>query len=634
MKRWLWLFFLMLCQFIWGQQDSIYTLPEIELITNSLPTDSLSLKDKKKIVIGTENILHSDVSGYLVQLPGVVIKDYGSEGGLKTVQVRGINAGLSTILLDGIKIPNSNTGQVDISKIPFGGIQQITFNNYLPEQIDLPASSYNGNGFVSLNSNSNTDSIIAGIRVGSFQLFNPFAQISRNKKNKLNLSVNHISSKGNFPFQDINGTERSRKNNQINSTSLLGSYTFVFNKKTRLSLQQSINLSEQELPGAIIINRIQGSKQHLSNHHYNSNLKLKHSFKHWNISTYFTNYIQRTHYKDPLFLNSTNGISNTFNEQNNLAGVNLNRKWKKIHFFISSDVERNALTSNTNISTNRIVSNTIIGSSYHTKKINIQGSLLALATKVKTKQNLYPSLAIAYQPIKKLPLKIRSFYKSYYRIPSFSELYYQQVGNRNLQAEEAQQINLGLFSHIKKRKYALYLSADIFNIIHQNKIVAIPTQNLFVWSYLNIGKVRSSGLELYSKFSTNSNDSKISITGAYTKQFTQDISTHISANKNKQLPYTPFDVISGTLKYTYKKLIFNYEYRYNGFRFFHFENTYTNVLPSFHLHNLAISYSIKHKKNSILSSIGIKNIANTQYSMIRSFPMAPRQLYFQLSYHI
>lgn len=638
MRKWPLLFFLIICHFIFGQQDSIYILPEIELTSHSVPTDSITLKEGKNIVIGNERVLYSDVSGYLVQLPGVTIKEYGSVGGLKTVQVRGINAGLSTILLDGMKIPNSNTGQVDISKIPYRGIQHITFNNYLPLSLELPASSYNGNGFVSLHSTPLTDSIITGIKHGSNRLVNPFVHISRNKKNKLNLSIDHLHSKGNFPFTDINKKERIRENNTLNNTSILGSYTFLINKKTSLKIQQSINIGEQQLPGAIILNRDQDTKQHLSNHHYNSSVTFKRMIKNWKLSSYLSNYIQRTHYKDPNFLNSTNGISNIYNEQNNLAALNISRKWKKTRLFISSDLERNSLTTNTNISVSRYISNTIIGTSYQTKKINIQLSALALSTSLKNQESnnpLFPSIVITYKPVKKIPIKVRNFYKSYYRIPSFSELYYQQVGNENLQKEEAKQFNVGIYSELKNKKYSLYLSADIFHIIHQNKIVAIPTQNLFVWSYLNIGKVKSSGLELYTHLLTTLNtNSTLSITGAYTKQFSQDISTHVSANKDKQLPYIPFDVITGTLDYKYKKLSINYQYRYNGFRFFHFENTFTNVLPSFHIHNLVLSYAFKHKKNSLLTSIGLKNLNNTQYSIIRSFPMPPRQLYLQISYHL
>src|SRR5579872_6815034 len=59
---------------------------------------------------------------------GVLIRDYGGVGGLKTISVRslgGLNTGL---VYDGINIADAQTGQVDLSKFSATFIQSLELN--------------------------------------------------------------------------------------------------------------------------------------------------------------------------------------------------------------------------------------------------------------------------------------------------------------------------------------------------------------------------------------------------------------------------------------------------------------------------------------------------------------------------
>src|SRR5690606_23958569 len=59
------------------------------------------------------------------------------------------------------------------------------------------------------------------------------------------------------------------------------------------------------------------------------------------------------------------------------------------------------------------------------------------------KSKLSPHLSLSFKPFQDINLRIRSFYKNSFRIPTFNDLYYPLVGQRNLKPESANQFNVG-----------------------------------------------------------------------------------------------------------------------------------------------------------------------------------------------
>ncbi|MFD2146842.1 TonB-dependent receptor [Mucilaginibacter antarcticus] len=64
---------------------------------------------------------------------GVIIKDYGGIGGLKTMSVRGLGANHTAVLYDGIQINDAENGQVDLGKLNVSNIQKISLYNAQPQ---------------------------------------------------------------------------------------------------------------------------------------------------------------------------------------------------------------------------------------------------------------------------------------------------------------------------------------------------------------------------------------------------------------------------------------------------------------------------------------------------------------------
>ena len=90
-----------------------------------------------------------------------------------------------------------------------------------------------------------------------------------------------------------------------------------------------------------------------------------------------------------------------------------------------------------------------------------------------------------------------SFYKDIFRLPSFNDLYYQEVGNSKLKPENARQYNIGLTYSRNVCTFLPYLSATVDAYYNKvtDKIIAYPTKNLAVWSMRNLGSVEIKGID-------------------------------------------------------------------------------------------------------------------------------------------
>jgi vitamin B12 transporter len=80
------------------------------------------------ITIGRQDILRSnarDLGELLKSVGGIEIKETGGAGSRKTISIRGGRDNQTLVLLDGIRLNDELTGQVDLSTIPVSAVQKI-----------------------------------------------------------------------------------------------------------------------------------------------------------------------------------------------------------------------------------------------------------------------------------------------------------------------------------------------------------------------------------------------------------------------------------------------------------------------------------------------------------------------------
>ena len=76
-------------------------------------------------------------------------------------------------------------------------------------------------------------------------------------------------------------------------------------------------------------------------------------------------------------------------------------------------------------------------------------------------RKLTPYVSAAFKPFHNEEFRVRFFYKDIFRLASFNDLYYEEVGNTQLKPEKAKQYNIGLTYNKNVCSFLPYLSATI-----------------------------------------------------------------------------------------------------------------------------------------------------------------------------
>jgi outer membrane receptor protein involved in Fe transport len=233
-----------------------------------------------------------------------------------------------------------------------------------------------------------------------------------------------------------------------------------------------------------------------------------------------------------------------------------------------------------------------------------------------------PTFSMAYQASSNLTL--RGFYKDVFRYPTFNDLYYTNIGNRELNPEKTKQYNAGLvygkFTNAKLNWFSI--STDFYFNQINDKIIALPNKDLFIWTMYNIGKVNIYGADFTSKFNYQINQkSEIQININYTYQLALDKTDPTSSVYNNQIPYTPQHIIAFNAGYQLKNWGFYYNNIFSSGRYYWGDNKPAYFVKGFFVSDISTNYQTKISAKPVSFSAEVNNVFNQNYSIIRSFPM-------------
>jgi len=595
----------------------------------------------------------SDVGSAMKYVPGVQLKDYGGIGGIKTVSFRSLGANHTSVSVDGSRIPNVQSGAINLSSFEIFGVKEIVFTSgQVDPNLNLAASTYLQANAISVRSvlayrptkftlklysnsttiNSFDEGIIVQFPIKENAFFGIQAMTKFGKSD-----YNFV-----YPLGGISETQK-RQNSQLNTYKVKAMGGFLLkNSFFRFGLSYLNNT--QELPGAIILYN-PSNDQKLWNEDMRATVNYHATKDNWNLlgnAFYQRNY---TRYYDPHFLNLDGFIDSRYTQQNSGAGLMARRTFDtnpRSDLFFGTDAVYSQLVGN-NLpgSPKRFENNSVVGYSggFHHFKIAMNVSLQVIrdqaisdsATMVRNFIKPSPFISLAWMPLKDYSLKVRSFYKRTFLMPTFNDLYYNFIGNNSLKPEEANLFDVGLSYDKKFRKWTTGLTADLYYNQVDNKIVAIPTKDLFNWSMQNIGKTQIKGFDLGALISYEKNKFKITLNSSYTYNQSLDMTDSESTTYQQQIPYTPFHSATGGFTINWKGFSFNSNLLYTGFRYSLNENIYANYLPPFTDISINLSKKIELKNGSVFNlNLAAMNLLNKNYEVIRSFPMPGR--YYQFTF--
>lgn len=635
--------------FLFSQKDTT-TFEEITIKGRHLKVENHTALTSSQI----EQLAPNDLGSLLQYITGITIKNYGGIGGMKTLSNRGLGGEHTQLIVDGLPLNNPQTGQINLANIQPNNLQEVKVSYFNNDEQLIPVSGLIKGSTVQLKSfnqqfSPHLLSARSSITMGSFGQEEANLLLKKGGKNNfISLAGGARTYKGNYPYHLDFGDQSKRyyrNNNALDDyhISVGGGFKWGKNNFHHLLKASAHTYSiQQELPGAIIL---YNDMTKTTMQTRNSNAGLNYHFSYKNLALHvFGQYSNRfLHYYDPHYLNLDGFLDNNYKTNSILGGFHLRYKWRDFSFHTGNDFGDDDLKSNRNLGHPIRYSNTsMLEVKYNSKYFIAEASLFAqvfidknsIEAHQKDYYKFHPHVSISTSDQLFKDWQLFAWYKPSSRAPSFNELYFSQVGNKDLSPEESSQIDFG-FRYVKSiKKFKLQIQGNIFKNRVKNKILALPTKNLFIWSIQNVGKVDIFGGDL--NFISSYRFIKhwrLRLQAGASFQKCIDISNPESPTYKDQIAYTPSLTGNATISAFYKTIGIHVASLYIGERYSLNENISSNRLDPYLLLDLSASYALKIKtKHTLKFHLGIKNLGDVSYSFIRYYVMPGRNYYLKLAY--
>jgi outer membrane cobalamin receptor len=631
---------------LFGQ--SADTLSPVKVISKkqfdpAAETVPVQVLDKKAL----SNLNSLSVADAVKYFSGVVVKDYGGIGGLKTISVRSLGANHTGVMLDGLIIGDAQGGQVDLGRYSLNNLESIQLFNNQPPDILLPARVFASAAVISLSSVENnregTQLATLACRTGSFGYIEPSLVFSQsvNKHFGYTLQAAYQSATGDYPYTNYESgnSDNKRKNSDIRTYRLEYDGSYAFNDSSKAKLKTYFYDSKRGLPGGVIFyNTIAG--QRLDNRNFFSQFswqgKIKTKSRLLISGKYSTDY---KYYIDPSYPNSAGKLENEFHQQEVYVSAVYAYKLTgelsasyAVDYFISRLRRTDAFAGSFPDPTrNSLLNNLALR--FKKKYIEADGNLLYTSTDEKVRKGLAgnvhdefsPSVSVSVQPFTSPAIRLRGSYKMIFRVPTFDDLYYTNIGNIALRPEYAKQFNAGFTVKLAGKSFVetILLTTDAYYNKVTDKILAIPRQNLFQWTMSNIGRVVSKGVDAGAQLKFKKwKQAECALRVSYGFQDARDRSAISSPLYNTLLPYMPRH--SGSIAFTadIRKFSVNYNILSSAFRYQQGVPGPENVVQGWATHDFSVRYLLTPDVNWQFAFVAeANNIYNKQYEIIKYYPM-------------
>lgn len=604
---------------------------------------------------------------------GVQIKDYGGVGGMKTVDVRSMGSHHLGVFYDGIEIGNAQNGTVDLGKFSMDNLDEIQLYNGQKSDIFQPAKDFGSAGTLYLKTrhprfrSGKNYNVEIRMKAGSFGHANPSVLYEQKLTDNLHLSANaeYTYANGHYHFryrkvlpngQTAWDTTAVRQNGDVMAgRAEVGFFGYLPDGKWHVKGYHY--QSKRGIPGAIVNNVWKNSQRqwdrnsfvqgHLSNkwtlgrsrHH---DLDVQFNAKYSNDWMRYQNPDTTLMYLDNQFLQQEIYASAA-------ARYAIFPFWDVA---VATDYQLNWLESNMSVFARPLRHTLLVSAatavSY--KWLKAQASVLdtyihdvtrGVGQAAKARNAVTPAVFVNIKPYLPEEFYLRAFYKMVFRMPTFNDLYYTDVGNISLEPEKTRQYDLGAeyTRHIAGSDMAggsrlsgihIGLKADAYFNQVENKIVAIPKGNSqYRWMMMNLGYVEIWGAETAADLGLYFSEfHHLDFHGGYTWQQALDKTDPTDNDPyggtyGGQIAYIPRHSFSGTVTYRWNdRLTASYAFVYVGSRYTSSANIPANYVQPWYTHDLTLSYKW-HLSNGmgLQAGIEVNNLLNQQYEVIPNYPM-------------
>ena len=661
----------------WGDLEGV-KLEGIEVVSHQtfkdvIPSQTLGGKELEKL-----NSL--SVADALRYFSGLQVKDYGGVGGIKTVNIRSMGSQHLGVYYDGIELGNAQNGQIDLGQFSLDNVEEITLYNGQKSSLMQTASDYGNAGSVYIRTRRpifavkefkgsrvwKNDNFMAKVKYGISNMLQIGALWEHRFSNRLSASFNlgTLTSDGRYEFRykrnNYDGTTAYdttavRQNGDVQTIRLEGNLHGL-TERGSWTMKAYHYQSNRGIPGAIVNNVWRrGERQVDCNTFvqgaYQKDVSRLYSFrvlgKYANYYTHYMNHDETTKMADDRYRQQEAYASTTHALQLTQwlsASMAYDVRWSKL----KSDVYgcpqpyrwTHAVSLATSISLNRFNAQASILYN-NAKDYGEQSATGVSPVGVNMKVSRFtPALFLNYYLLKDKSLSIRGYIKNNFRMPTFNDLYYTDVGNANLKPEKATQYDLGLaysraFSNDKTFAIKdVSISADGYYNTINDKIVAYPKGQQFRWTMMNLGEVHITGLDAEAAAHMRIHQAVVGVRLQYTYQRAIDVTNEGDSYYRHQIAYIPRHSGSAIVDAEWKKFTFTYSFIYTGERYNQQENIQYNYMQPWYTSDVAMSYRFLLKKTQLRATFEINNLFSQDYDVILNYPMPKRNYAISLDVNI
>lgn len=637
--------------------DSIHHLGEVvvtQRLTQRETIPSATLKGE-----ALQRLSALSVADALRYFSGIQLKDYGGVGGIKTVNIRSMGTHHLGIFYDGIELGNAQNGQIDLGQFSLDNVEEISLFNGQKSAIFQPATDFGNAGSIYIRTRA------PQFAAGTQRHIKVKAQYGSSDQVRLNalyeqrltpsvstsLCVGGLSSSGRYPFRYRRvtpdgtiayDTTAVRHNGDIWAMRLEGN---VYGSRPGGQWNAKVYSyhSRRGIPGAIVNNVwrrgerqadhntfVQAAAQQTVGRRFSTKLMAKYAY-------YDTRYINN----DTTQMH----VDNTFRQQElYLSSANVYELLPQWSLSASYDFRWNKLNADMpNFAfPHRYTNSASVATALDLGRLKAQASVVGQWVKDHTRMlnavphraTYSPALFVSWQPLPQPMLSLRAFAKRSYRMPTFNDLYYTDMGNALLRPESAVQYDAGF---VLEKRWATGLVAHArlqadtyYNTVH-DKIVAYPKGQQFRWTMLNLGRVHIKGIDVTAEGTlVPLRDVALTARLQYTYQDARDVTSAKDSYYRHQIPYIPWHSGSAVLNVAWRQWSLNYSFIYSGERYSQQENIVYNHLQPWYTSDVSLAWRYRAWR----INLDVNNLFSQDYDVIENYPMPKRNFLLTLEWTI
>lgn len=628
---------------------SIYSIEQVsvmgsrEIARDVIPAQVLSGEELQRLSVVS-------VADAIRYFSGVQIKDYGGIGGLKTVNVRSMGSQHVGIFYDGVQLGNAQNGQIDLGRFSMDNMEAVALYNGQKSDIFAPARDFASAAAVYMTSRrpvfegGRRNNLRLALKGGSFGTINPSALWERRLRKNLDaqLSAEYLYTTGRYRFgySTAGGydTVAVRQNGDVRALRIEGG---LFGRLGKGDWRAKVYLydSERGYPGASV--REEPGRFRHEDRQWDTNIFAQGSLRQFvgryslMINAKYSN--DRLHYlSDPRLDATTMPVDNRYRQQEAYLSVSnaldLTGWWR---VSLSGDAIYNVLGADLVdfVYPSRLVVLAAGATAVEFERFKFQASLLYthVHDEVRTdggaagdKNRWTPTAVLLYKPLREADLSLRAFYKRIFRMPTLNDLYYTLVGNKELDPEFTTQYNLGaVYNKDFARGWFRRLEVQLdgyFNRV-ENKIVAMPGDNQFRWTTINLGYVEIRGVDAALQTTMRLGNVDLRARLNYTYQKAQDLTDPDDEWYGGQIPYIPRHSGSVAAGASWRDWDMNYSFIYTGERYSSRANTLENYTLPWYTSDVSLSRTIRFEGSELRITAEVNNIFDQRYEVVRCYPM-------------